>query len=245
MNWRFWRAFVPRSLLFAIALTVLSACGVVETGPNYRYRLTIEIETPQGLRTGSSVIAVKCGIVRLSAMGGSGCHARGEAVTVDMPDGQTLFALLRGKDDPDLANYLASSPVMPRSAKADSHDRDEQWRRRAEFLAQPRQIPRTVKGGPSGRESVDNYPMMILFEDNKDPAGVKIVEPDRLELGFGYPASINSITVQLTEAPVTRRLHNKISWINGSMIKDQSYWQKLPYESRIAISGLQRGMKGI
>lgn len=213
MRWRSRRAVSPHSFLLAVALTFLGACGVVESGPNYRYRLTVEVDTPQGLRSGSSVIAVKCGAVRLPAVGGAGCHARGEAVAVDLPDGRTLFALTRGEHNPDLINYLASSAVMPTSTDADSLTRDEQWRRRAAFLAQPREVPRTVKGGPIGKDMVDNYPVFATFADIGDPASIRAVNPDALDNEFGAGVKLKRITVQVTEDNVTKKIKKRLPWL--------------------------------
>lgn len=242
MRWRSRCAVSPYSFLLAAALTFLSACGVVESGPNYRYRLTVEVDTPQGLRSGSSVIAVKCGAVRLPAVGGAGCHARGEAVAVDLPDGRILFALLRGTEDVDLANYLASTPIMPTSNRT-GLSRDQQWQRRAAFLSKPREVPRNIKGGPTGNETVDNYPMLATFEKLNDPASAKILDLDRLHMAFGYNIIVKQITVQLTDDNVSTKIQRIIPWIKGRLVKDPSLWLELPYESRIVISGLQKNIK--
>ena len=62
-----------------------------------RYRLTAEVQTPEGVRTGSSVIETTWD------RGLSGATVKGEAVAVDLPNGQTLFVLLRTASNPDWA----------------------------------------------------------------------------------------------------------------------------------------------
>lgn len=63
----------------------------------YRLRLTVEVDTPQGLRKGSSVYEVwannKTALLPDEAKRDWG--VRGEAVAVDLPNGQTLFAPLK------------------------------------------------------------------------------------------------------------------------------------------------------
>ena len=61
-----WGAIAKRRdfLLSAICSTVavaLAGCGDVlgRDLPSYRYRLTVEVNTPEGLKTGSSVIEVE------------------------------------------------------------------------------------------------------------------------------------------------------------------------------------------
>ncbi|WP_144243874.1 hypothetical protein [Sphingopyxis sp. MWB1] len=86
-----------------VAPLALSGCQPGDPGSSrvyfdpIRYRLTAEVETPAGVRTGSSVIET------IWDRGLSGATVRGEAVAVDLPNGQTLFVLLRTADNPDWA----------------------------------------------------------------------------------------------------------------------------------------------
>ena len=93
---------VERSAVrFAILLAVVAAITLGLSGctkaDSYRYRLTVEVDTPQGLRTGSSVIEV--GFLKIPDWlpngGGVSIKYRGEAVAVDLPDGQIVFAPFR------------------------------------------------------------------------------------------------------------------------------------------------------
>src|SRR5260221_10954467 len=75
--------------------------------PGHKYRLTVEVETPQGRKSASSVLAVHPD--RGYSRGG---HTRtvGDAVFVDLGGGKNLIALLvhlDGKLDFDGINYLA------------------------------------------------------------------------------------------------------------------------------------------
>ena len=80
----------------ALALLGLTGCGKPEF-PDYRYRLTVEVDTPQGLRTGSSVIEVHS-VREHGYMERLLTTAKGEAVAVDLPGGKVLFALLTGEN---------------------------------------------------------------------------------------------------------------------------------------------------
>jgi hypothetical protein len=75
--------------------------------PGHKYRLTVEVETPQGRKAASGVLAVHPD--RGYSRGG---HTRtvGDAVFVDLGGGNNLVALLAhidGKLDPEGVNYLA------------------------------------------------------------------------------------------------------------------------------------------
>ncbi|HAW37080.1 MAG TPA: hypothetical protein DCX71_13555, partial [Erythrobacter sp.] len=44
-------------VMLCLALTV-AGCSLTDQTPVYRYRLTVEVDTPDGVKTGSSVIEV-------------------------------------------------------------------------------------------------------------------------------------------------------------------------------------------
>ncbi|NMW32944.1 hypothetical protein HKD42_12810, partial [Altererythrobacter sp. RZ02] len=102
-----------RNFLSRVALGaafVLSGCGLgPDPTPDYRYRLTVEVETPEGLKSGSSVIEVQTNIAgeySIPTPGRVSQRLRGEAVTVDLDDGQVLFALLRSDSEADWAKQV-------------------------------------------------------------------------------------------------------------------------------------------
>jgi hypothetical protein len=89
---------------------MLAGCGSLFP-PSYRFRLTVEVDTSQGVRSGSSVLEVTSqlqnlpgkGIVPLTSL-------TGEAVALDLPGGKTLFALIgrlaSGRDAPGRVTNL-------------------------------------------------------------------------------------------------------------------------------------------
>ena len=101
-------------------MLVLQACGESLT---YRYRLTIEVDTPEGLRTGSSVIETTT-TDRTKSWGPPesriiSSRVRGEAVFVDLGEGRNVVALLAHGDQGDdgldfdwlIPGVLGRSPV--------------------------------------------------------------------------------------------------------------------------------------
>src|SRR4051812_20640408 len=95
---------MKRRVVFGlVAILAVLAVGVWwMTSPRdrWRYKMTVEVETPEGVRTGSAVREVRY------QPGGGGWIAqsrpqwylRGEAVAVDLPGGRTLYALMAGND---------------------------------------------------------------------------------------------------------------------------------------------------
>ena len=92
-----------------LALASIALAGCADETPTYRYRLTVEVETPDGLETGSNVIEVGQRLVRPGSNPASraiSLRARGEAVAVDVAPDRTLFALLRSENDVEWASRV-------------------------------------------------------------------------------------------------------------------------------------------
>lgn len=82
----------------AVVLAMPGSCGLFNTKASYRFRMTVEVATPQGLRTGSSVyevVAEQNNTRLLADKHAGGTITRGEAVVVDLPSGP-LFVLNKG-----------------------------------------------------------------------------------------------------------------------------------------------------
>lgn len=188
-------------------LAFLSACDDPRA-PNYRYRLTVEVETPEGLATGSSVIEVKQTLGRAGGAPASSqiyYRARGEAVAVDLPDGRTLFALLRSENSNAWASTIIAA-LAPRMAGADGERRFDGVLRLKGKVEVPRQYPRNPL--------VSAYPMLATFGDIDDPTSVAKIGPDDLAATFGEGVALKRITVQLTDDPVTTGIEERLGWLS-------------------------------
>lgn len=192
----------------ALAALLLSGCTVAENeAPDYRYRLTVEVETPDGLKTGSSVIEVRQMIGR-STMGGFNEQTfykiHGEAVAVDLPGGQTLYALLRSGDDVEWAARVI--PFLAPNA-GDENRLDDLL-----LLKGKKELPRTWSSrGPFNNRSA--YPTLVTFGDEADPTSVTEVEPDDLASTFGTGVRLKRITAELTDDPVTTGIEQRLGWL--------------------------------
>ena len=192
---------------------LLTACGLVKSYEPSRYRLTVEVDTPQGLRTGSSVIEVTAGEVG-TTLGGANSEARGEAVAVDLPGGQTLFALMKG----DAETYNFPAQVMYLVTPFERGDKPKGFGPLLEAVRANRKV-NVVKRMRPGVFQVDPpfsaYPMMVRFRDIADPKTVERVDPHNLAASFGDGVKLRRITVQMTEEPVTRSLSRRLPWLNN------------------------------
>lgn len=190
--------------VLAAAMAVLSLVGCSESLPTYRYKLIVEIETPEGPRTGSSVIEVRTsagsGFPGTEA-GGIASSVRGEAVAVDLGRRGTLYALLSSRDEADRAAGIAPTALLPELV--DKRGTAEAWGNNLRALkqrAERAELPASY------------YPLLIRFPDADDPSTVQEVDPENLSDSFGQGVRLKAIGVQLTDEPVTFGIQRRFSW---------------------------------
>lgn len=205
------------ALLVSGSAASLVGCGNIDTDrfaffyPPYRFRLTLAVETPEGVRSGSSVIEVKNSI--------SSNSIKGEAVSVELPNGQTLFALLRSSamGSSDWASEAVS--WIPQDLRKDWALADDPngvyvgenyWKNVATYRGNA-SVPRT-RAMPWGE--MDTYPYFVRFKDIQEPSSVEYVDPDDLAASFGPGYRFKSLTAHFTDAPVTSQLTTKLAWLN-------------------------------
>lgn len=195
-------------LLVGTAVLSLAGCGVFGKSVRYRYRMAVEVETPMGLKTGSSVIQV----VETESQGLEGSHldvrVTGEAVAVDLPGGQTLFALLDGKP-------VAAITMQLPEKDADWYQIGKQLKRQNGVYDVPRDGPTPFSRYHSHPEMESWWPMLVHFRDINDPKSVERINPDTAEASLGAGMRIRRITVQITDDAVTNGIEKRLGWLEG------------------------------
>lgn len=227
--------------LVAVAALMLTACG---SGlPDYRYKMTVHVATPDGDRTYSSVRGIHTEYVS-SIMSSSGRTIKdtlqGEAVIMDLPDGRTVYALLARPENPDYGTYVtgpALGPHIPRvnggnvsltSAKGAFLDEIVARREAMLALKGAYDLPRTVNHNPSHRDDYkpeQMWPMFVTFRDGKDPKTAQEVSPT--EIG------VSNITIEITDEPVSKGIKARLpsfgketgfaNWIAGLKYGDPRF----------------------
>lgn len=233
----------------ALGLLVAPGCALADDeAPDYRYRLTVEVDKPQGLRRGSSVIQVRQRVVRPgSAPAGRGVETRvqGEAVAVDLPGGRTLFALLRSRENVDWASYVfvRLAPVDRGAGLVEQLDDVLQVTGERTLPRWWPPLSRNVRPGAYPRESA--YPMLVTFGDLADPTTVAEVDPEDLAASFGPGVTLKRITVQLTDDAVTTGIEERLGWLrqtHGTLLRRpiQTPIGDLPIEYQVGKISFQR-----
>lgn len=185
-------------LAVVVAVAVLTAaCNPFPETWAWNQKLTVEVETPQGIRSGSTVTHVSW--QEKNSVGNYPSSYNGEATVVEVAPGKYLFALIgEGTRYIALRTFAAESgtSVTPKGFAAVSKVRGT------------RKVPR------------DNYPLLVTFADIADPKTVQKVDPDNLAASFGPGVSLKRITLEITDEKVTGGVIGKIlPWLGWSREK--------------------------
>lgn len=205
-------------LVGGILVLTLSGCGPsAEDQAELHYLLKVEVETPQGPRSGSGVIWVKA--VRnpnwVNPEGrGIRTRYRGEAVAIDLPNGRTLFALLR-----TVSGNMDAPAEWPVTSFNDILDRQADFVDAVKQLSQitrsdvVRPLAKTEHILPNGGEDIPALPLLVTFKDINDPRSVVWVDSDDLAASFGAGYRLKAITVEISSGPVTTGIEKKLGWL--------------------------------
>lgn len=177
--------------------------------PGHKYRMTVEVETPEGVKSASSILAVTPdrGYSRKGQTSTSG-----DAVFVDLGGGSNLVALLAHLDDNkldlDAANYVALRAYNAAAGKRVNFN---------DMSKQTGVVP--VQGAV--------VPVLVSFSDPSDPSTARAVPPDNAGevLGKGY--RLKGVTAEVVPnglwpidfggplgQPVTRGIVARLPWLD-------------------------------
>ena len=180
--------------------SLLAACDP----PPIRYKMTVEVETPEGLRIGSAVREVRYHPDKGGwfPLGESRSHFsfKGEAVAVDVGRGQTLFALL--SNGPGSSDFAGRIPEWLLGYGKGQKPTAES----VELYPTSPPPPFTPNGGIF-------MPKLVRFRDTREPTSVEAVKPDALAESFGPGVKLKRITVQATGEPLTAGIGTRLTWL--------------------------------
>lgn len=188
-------------LLAGAVLALAATQGDDEFSGTWRYKMTVTVETPEGIREGSAVREVRIEeytpvIVDIPETSNYRKKVRGEAVAVDLGERGTLFAIM----DHDGAYRVIFDLFRGPPAYT------------PEGLEYFRSIIGTEAVMPP--EKYPQYAPLVTFTDVNDPMSVKAVDPGNLGEHFGEGVKLKSITVEMTDAPVTWGIEEVLPWLS-------------------------------
>lgn len=196
-------------LLTLPTMSTLTGCSTLSTS-TIRYRMVVELNTSEGIRTGSSIIEsfMRDG-PRMAEAGGVSYSLRGEAVEIRLHRG-IFFALLGQVGQGSAADYFAH--ILPRAlARRESHPplsrryAGGEWKaQREEFLRKQAKI----------LLDEEDYPTFATFHNILDPRSIVEVNIENIKDEFGEAVSIKRIFLQATADDVTSGIKKTLPWID-------------------------------
>ncbi|MEX3012038.1 hypothetical protein [Hoeflea sp. TYP-13] len=198
-----WRSAIGRGVwLLVIVLMAIGATGCRDRN-DWHQKLTVVVDTPSGQVSGSSVVEVKSWFGQIPPSTNEVSYKiRGEATVVEVLPGRYLFALLGGSKE---RYYWAVRDELP-------------TQNRGKWLKLIPKMSTVAILEPKNH----GYPMLVTFRDINDPKSVREVDPLNLSATFGPGVSLDEITLEITDEPVTE----------GQIGKLLGWWLKQAKDNR-------------
>jgi hypothetical protein len=199
------RSFLNLAVLAVTALG-LAGCSKVET---YRYKLTLAVSTPDGIKRGSSVVEVVFRQVWFPERGTTH-KLRGEAFYLDLGRGaRPLIALLTRK--------------LPKGGSGRHWTRDAgpdtRWMSRVYDLAPSEDfiddVRRLARMRGARLITPSDLPDLVTFSDVKDPNSVAEIDPNDLQAALGPNITWHEITLESVDEPITTGIRAKLPWLTA------------------------------
>jgi hypothetical protein len=195
---------VQRLAVVAAMSIGLAGCGRTES---YRYKLTLAVNTPNGVKRGSSVVEVTFHDVSFPAKG-TMHKLNGEALYLDLGPGiRPLIALLTNglprKYDGGIGWSAEAGPdtrLMLKPRQAPSQD----------FMDD---VPRIARMRVPHKIVPVDLPDLVTFADANDPKSVIEVDRNDLQASLGPNVNWNEISLESTDAPLTKGIAHNLPWI--------------------------------
>jgi len=200
---------------------------LVFTNGTMRYRMTVRIDTPEGIKTGSAVreIFMSQGIA-LTPESHAVLRLKGDVVVVDLGKRGKVFALLKGYfiDADNLIFLTFGRPGYPNGGGALTREGIRFYRSLDEgkVVLKPNYYPYLVRfkdfNDPQSIESVMGY------TENPMPFANKLklhnfIDVDHFEEMFGAGVKIKDITIEMTNDAVTHDTSQWPEWMRVPMGK--------------------------
>lgn len=191
------KAWLRRLLIIPLITAALAGCNPFDRGSSWHQRLVLEVETPDSVISGGSVVEVRVWKRRVPGQPGigMGTDITGEASFVEVAPGRYLFALIGSASPRELAFRLFFPEPAPDTFE------------RAELLGNMQGETRVVPA--------ELYPLLVTFTDIADPASVRQVDPNNLANTFGEGVQLNRVILEITDEKVTAgQMDNLLGWLD-------------------------------
>lgn len=210
-------------LILSPVLLFFGYWGLART--EFRYRTTLEVETPNGVKSGSSVIRIFW-IPGFGVQSTGGAYEDGEATFVDLGDGKFVIALLASGPKGNYGHRLAEA----------FFGINQLGYTRAPMIALAKQ--------PIGTRVLlegENIPTLVTFANKDNPQTARIIAPAGFHWAFGEGYTLKSASFELVHpglwpinllglpwpawlvgSPVTREIASRLPGVIQKLRQDDS-----------------------
>jgi hypothetical protein len=193
-----------------VFLIVIALVGYQILFPTFSFNVRLTIEVNDHGRTKSASSVIEESVIAYPSFGdlfGSGyeVHVRGEAVFLDLGEGNNLFALLgSGLMSPDDITTLTEKAFFS-EFRARDYGSFEYGRR---IVAENLNKPRTL--------GAENMPLLVHFRDLSNRRTIERVDPSNASMMLGPGIQFLRATLEITNAPVTSgNMERQLPWLHG------------------------------
>lgn len=213
-----WLALIAATIVSSIVLY-----SVAYPTTTYRFRITLNVDTPQGLKSGSSVMEVRHRTYPAwTTLGNNTGDSKltGEAVFVDLGPGddgkpRNVIALLAFGPHAEMVDFY----LLPTMA-FESH-----WRQRPKQLRPAQEISKLPIGTRTELRG-GRVPTLVSFTDVNNPNSVRVVPVDDFPRTFGANVLLHSAEIETVSSgtwpltwfgiggePITTGIEKRLPWI--------------------------------
>lgn len=198
----------------------LGGCSML---PSFRYKLTLAVATPEGVRSAFNVVEISHGAVIFPNSGGIMTHARGEALYLDLgPGRRPLVALLtRDVGEKHREPKRTWGEVTPFRVLARVYG--ERFAVTDGYGNKGSYLGIIAKHRGAKEITTNDLPDLVTFADVTDPKSVMAVDPGDLAATLGPGVSWHRLTIEITDEPLTTGIEKRLGWVAGpSHVLDRS-----------------------
>ena len=183
------------SISGSLTLGLLTACTSRDGA--IRYKLIVNVDTPAGLKSGSSIVESDFARDGLTF---------GQAPFVDLGNGRYVFALLSDPFSEKTLYSIVLRALRYPEARPPLED------------PQGNAFVQAKRSKPQVELRHEDYPMLVSFANLKDPATVGEVDPNNLVSNFGEGYRLKNISIKVVDQddPLTDGLEDILPWIDSN-----------------------------
>ncbi|NML09082.1 hypothetical protein HHL08_02795 [Sphingobium sp. AR-3-1] len=184
-----------RKLCLIATLLLASGCSIIEPEKEVSFKITVRIDTPEGIVSNYSIWKVCIKDAWLSSAHGTISYKYfGQAIPITYKS-RTVYGLLNSKSNPDLPviiiAYLLNQQFPQRDWRKSWNSAFPRWKSEKRRFTLPKEL----------------YPLFVHFSDNKSLSRNLVVDGKSLSNALGKSVNIKDIYIEMVNTQ-SLKVHN-------------------------------------